>query len=152
MKNHEGYTDMTAYKAIKRVQNEEKKEYLSKYQKVENEIDRVLKSIYVLKNREVNVTAKINGMPRARSHHDLSDYVSLLNEKENKLIELQKKRETIKNEIKQRVEKLENQNEHDVIILRYINTFKWEHIADIMCYSVQHVHKIHASALMHFEI
>lgn len=151
-KNHEGYTDLTAYKAIKKIENEEKKEYLNRYKQVCMSIDRITKSIIALRNRSATPVINYDGMPRAKVHHDLSEQFSLLDEKQKKVRELTVEKENIKKEILGKAEKLENDKEYDVILLRYIDLMKWENIADIMGYTFQHVHRIHASALRNFEI
>ena len=87
-KNHEGYTDLTAYEAIKKIENEEKKEYLNRYKKVCNSIDRITKSIIALRNRSATPVINYDGMPRAKVHHDLSEQFSLLDEKQKKVREL----------------------------------------------------------------
>ena len=143
---------MTAYKAIKNVENEEKKEYLNRYKKICINIDRLSKSISVLRCRAVNPTVYLDGMPKAKNSHDLSNYAALLDEKQREVAELEEEKENVRKEITARAGKLENGNENDVILFRYIDLLKWEYIADIMGYSVQHVHRIHSSALRNFTI
>lgn len=51
-----------------------------------------------------------------------------------------------------RIEKMENEDEKDLLLYRYINLMKWEEIGEMMKYSRQQLHRIHSKALMNFKI
>lgn len=55
-------------------------------------------------------------------------------------------------EIKDRIEQLENEDEKDVLLYRYIKLMKWEDICTKMKYSWKQIHRIHSNALIHFKL
>ena len=55
-------------------------------------------------------------------------------------------------EITDKIERMDNEDEKDVLMYRYIRLMKWEDIAVKMEYSWQHIHKIHARALKNFQL
>ena len=91
-------------------------------------------------------------MPKGSNQTDLSSYAATLDGYEREyLSEIEYKQELCK-EIRDCIEKMERENEKDVLVYRYIELRTWEDIAVRMNYSWQHVHKIHSNALKNFII
>lgn len=54
--------------------------------------------------------------------------------------------------IRDRIERMSDENEKDVLFYRYIKGMKWEEIAVKMMYTYRNVTKIHGRALKNFQI
>lgn len=129
-------------------ENEKKKEYLRSYQKSLKREERICEDIQELRARKMFPSCGMgDGMPHGSNQTDLSDYIVILDELMESL-----KQERLNGAIKRRrieksIQKLSDENEAEVLKLRYIKGMKWEEIALEMEYSWQHVHRIHGSAL-----
>ena len=77
-------------------------------------------------------------------------------QKAQKQIELLKKERLEKvrcyQKIERQIRQMENEDEQEVLRLRYILGMKWEEVAVKMGYSWRQIHRIHSSALLNFEI
>lgn len=133
-------------------ENEQKKEYLKSYRRAIKREQDILDEIQRLRLDKMFPSVVNDGMPHGSSHSDLSDYVAILNEQ----IELLKKERLEKVRCYQKIEKqirqMENEDEQEVLRLRYILGMKWEEVAVKMGYSWRQIHRIHSSALLNFEI
>ncbi|MCQ4788753.1 DUF1492 domain-containing protein [Blautia obeum] len=54
--------------------------------------------------------------------------------------------------IERQIRQMENEDEQEVLRLRYIKGLKWEEVALKMNYSRKQVHRIHSSALKSFKM
>lgn len=54
--------------------------------------------------------------------------------------------------IERQIKQMENEDEQEVLRLRYITGLKWEEVALKMNYSWKWIHKIHGRALQNFKI
>lgn len=93
-----------------------------------------------------------DGMPHGSSHSDLSDYVAILDEQIELLKEERLEKAKCYQKIERQIRQMENEDEQEVLRLRYILGMKWEEVAVKMNYSWKWVHKIHGRALMNFKI
>ena len=93
-----------------------------------------------------------DGMPHGSSHSDLSDYVAILDEQIDLLKEERLEKVRCYQKIERQISQMENEDEQEVLRLRYILGMKWEEVAVKMNYSWKWVHKIHGRALMNFKI
>jgi len=91
-------------------------------------------------------------MPHASGCNDLSGYVALLDHEER--LYIKKRYLCIKKckEITDKIEGLENEDEKDVLLYRYIKLMKWEDICAEMNYSWRQTHYIHSRALNNFRL
>lgn len=71
---------------------------------------------------------------------------------EEKLKAERYKRMKVFEKISEQINKLEDQNEIDVLFYRYIRQLDWWKIAERMNYTERHIHRIHGEALVHFEL
>ena len=133
-------------------ENEEKKEYLKSYRRAVKREKDILDEIQRLRADKMFPSVANDGMPKGNSQSDLSDYIAILDEQ----IELLKVERLEKARCYQKIEKqikqMENEDEQEVLRLRYITGLKWEEVAVRMSYSWKHIHRIHSSALCNFKM
>lgn len=131
---------------------EEKKEYLKSYEKAVRQMERSAEKIKEMRLGQIIPAADNDGMPHAHNATDLSGYAALLDAEERKYLKMRYKCVRLCKEITDRIERLEYDNEKDILLYRYVRRMSWEQIAVKMGYSWQWVHKIHARALQNFKI
>lgn len=133
-------------------ENEEKKEYLKSYRRAIRREKDILDEIQRLRSDKMFPSVVNDGMPRGSNQSDLSDYIAILDEQ----IELLKVERLEKARCYQKIEKqirqMGNEDEQEVLRLRYITGLKWEEVAARMSYSWKHIHRIHSSALCNFKM
>jgi predicted DNA-binding protein (UPF0251 family) len=133
-------------------ENEEKKEYLRSYRRAVKREKDILDEIQRLRSDKMFPSVANDGMPKGSNQSDLSDYIAILDEQ----IELLKVERLEKARCYQKIEKqikqMENEDEQEVLRLRYITGLKWEEVAARMSYSWKHIHRIHSSALCNFKM
>ena len=128
----------------------QKKEYLKSYKKVVSQMERSDLRIREMRLNRMMPTIINDGMPHAHSNNDLSSYAALLDQEEKRYKKYRYQRAKKCKEIADRIEQLENEDEKDILMYRYIKLMKWEDIAVKMGFSWQHLHKIHSRALKNF--
>lgn len=129
-----------------------KKEYLKGYERAVRQMKRSEEKITEIRLSKIMPSANNDGMPHAHSNSDLSGYAALLDEEERRYIKTRYYRIKLCEEITNKIERMNNEDEKDVLTYRYIRLMKWEDIAVRMGYSWQHIHKIHARALKNFQL
>lgn len=133
-------------------ENEEKKEYLRSYRRAVKREKDILDEIQRLRSDKMFPSVANDGTPKGSNQSDLSDYIAILDEQ----IELLKVERLEKARCYQKIEKqikqMENEDEQEVLRLRYITGLKWEEVAARMSYSWKHIHRIHSSALCNFKM
>lgn len=132
--------------------SEEKKEYLRGYEKAVRQMKRQQDIIIELRCNKMFPSCIIDDMPRAHNSSDLSGYAVRLETEEKKYLKFRYQRIKKCQEIKNKIERLENEDEKDILIYRYIKLMKWENICTELEHSWQHTHRIHARALENLEI
>lgn len=97
--------------------------------------------------RAVNYTdVKVKEAPREH----VSDSVSRLENAEQELMESAAELEEKKIEIMKRIHRISRPEYVELLYLRYVEMMSWEAIAEKMCYSIQHLFKLHRKALTIF--
>lgn len=129
-----------------------KKEYLKGYERAVRQMKRSEEKITEIRLSKIMPSANNDGMPHAHNDSDLSGYAALLDEEERRYIKIRYCRIKLCKEITNKIERMNNEDEKDVLTYRYIRLMKWEDIAVRMGYSWQHIHKIHARALKNFQL
>lgn len=133
-------------------ENEEKKEYLKSYRRAVKREKDILDEVQRLRADKMFPSVANDGMPKGSNQSDLSDYIAILDEQ----IELLKVERLEKARCYQKIEKqirqMGNEDEQEVLRLRYITGLKWEEVAARMSYSWKHIHRIHSSALCNFKM
>ena len=137
---------------ILNTENEIKKEYLRGYEKAIRQMKRCEERLKEIRGSRTSISVASDGMPHAHNQSDLSSYAALLDQEERKYMKVRYIRIQKCTEITNKIERLENEDEKDVLLYRYIKLMRWEDIAVKMGYSWQHIHKIHSRALVNFKI
>lgn len=132
--------------------NEKKKEYLKGYERAVRQMQRIELSIKELRSNKMFPCVVSDGMPHALYSSDLSAYAAKLDREVRGYLKARYKRLKISTEIIDKIERMDNEDEKDVLMYRYINLFKWEDICIKMNHSWQHVHRIHSRALENFKM
>lgn len=129
-------------------ENEKKKEYLRSYQKSLEREERICEDIQELRARKMFPSCGTgDGMPHGSDQTDLSDYIVILDELTEGLKQERLNGAIQRKKIERSICAISDENEAEVLRLRYIKGMKWEEIALEMEYSWQHVHRIHGNAL-----
>lgn len=131
---------------------EKKKEYLKSYEQFIRQMKRSKERIDEMRLNIICPSVLSDGMPHASGGADLSSYAALLDQEERKYMKARYNRMKKCKEITDRIERLENEDEKDVLLYRYIKLMKWEDICVKMEYSLKHIHRIHSSALNNFKM
>ena len=136
------------------IQNEieEKKEYLKGYEKAIRQMERSEVKINEMRLNRICPSVNNDGMPHAHNNNDLSGYAALLDEEERRYMKARYNRIKTCKEISDKIERMENEDEKDVLMYRYIKLMKWEDICVKMQYSWKHIHRIHSKALNNFKM
>ena len=136
----------------KMTDNEKKKEFLKRYQKAVKREQDILDEIQRLRADKMFPSVCNDGMPRGSSQTDLSDYVAEIDAAIEDLKEERLEKIKIYREIEMRIRCMKDEDEQDVLRMRYIKGMKWEDIAAKMNYSYSGTLKLHGRALANIEI
>ena len=129
---------------------EQKKEYLREYEKAVRQMKRSEEKITEMRLSKIMPSADNDGMPHAHNNTDLSGYAALLDEEERRYMKARYRRIKICKEITDKIERMDNEDEKDVLVYRYIRLMKWEDICGKISKSWKQTHRIHARALKNF--
>lgn len=135
-----------------KTENDIKKEYLNQYQKSVRREKYILDEIQRLRADKMFPSVVNDGMPKGNKSSDLSDFMVLLDEEIEKLKSERLEKVKRYSDISRKIKAMENDNEKEVLTLRYINGLKWEEICIRMNYSWKQIHRIHSSALSNFNM
>jgi predicted DNA-binding protein (UPF0251 family) len=133
-------------------ENEQKKEYLKSYRRAIKREQDILDEIQRLRLDKMFPSVVNDGMPHGSSHSDLSDYIAILDEQIDLLKEERLEKVRCYQKIERQIRQMENEDEQEVLRLRYILGMKWEEVAVKMDYSWRQIHRIHSAALLNLKI
>ncbi len=133
-------------------ENEEKKEYLRSYRRAVKREKDILDEIQRLRSDKMFPSIANDGMPKGNSQSDLSDYIAILEEQIELLKAERLEKARCYQKIERQISQMKNEDEQEVLRLRYITGLKWEEVAVRMSYSWKHIHRIHSSALCNFKM
>lgn len=133
-------------------ENQRKKEYLKGYVYSLRKAQRLKEQIDALRSQQMFPSVNNDGMPHGNTHSDLSGYVARLDALISQLEHEQALAVRQYKEIHDRIHKMQEGAEKEVLIRRYLMGRTWEQIAVEMNYSYRFVLKIHGKALGNFEI
>lgn len=132
--------------------NEEKKQYLRRYQVAKRRVGLIQEEIEELRSSKTSPVGLGDGMPHGSGTSDLSGYAARLDELLREL-EAEKELQMVTyREIRQQIGMVPDAIEQEILSRRYLIGQSWEKIAVEMKYSYRHVTKLHGHALNHFEI
>lgn len=133
-------------------ENEEKKEYLKSYRRAVKREKDILDEIQRLRSDKMFPSVVNDGMPKGSSQSDLSDYIAILDEQIELLKAERLEKARCYQKIERQIRQMENEDEQEVLRLRYITGLKWEEVAVKMNYSYRRTLDIHGKALLSFKI
>ena len=128
------------------------KEYILQYQQIQREIEDIDRRMAQVRLKYAAPSAiNYSDMPKAHnSNHDLSDYVAKMDELTDYMISKYNRLRGIEIDIYMRVDRMENQQERELLRYRYIDGMTWTKIADALGTTERNVYFIHGRALRHF--
>lgn len=133
-------------------ENEKKKEFLKRYQKAVRREQDILDEIQRLWADKMFPSVCNDGMPRGSSQTDLSDYIAEIDVAIEDLKEERLEKIKIYRGIEMRIRRMKNEDEQEVLRLKYIKGMNLETVAEKMDYSYRTILDIHGKALKNFEI
>lgn len=133
-------------------ENEEKKRYLNGYRDCIRRERQLQEQIDALRSQQMFPSVNHDGMPQGNAHSDLSGYVARLDALISQLEHEQAMAVRQYKEIHDRIHKMQDGAEKEVLIRRYLMGRTWEQIAAEMDYNYRWVLRLHGRALRSFEI
>ena len=133
-------------------ENEKKKEFLRKYRRAVRREQDILDEIQRLRADKMFPSVCNDGMPRGSSQTDLSDYIAEIDAAIEDLKEERLEKIKIYREIEMQIRCMKDEDEQEVLRMRYIKGMKWEDIAEKINYSYSGTLKLHGRALTDIEI
>ena len=115
--------------------NEQKKEYLKRYRIARRREQQILEEIQKLRMDKMFPSLAIDGMPKGSNQCDLSDYAAAIDHQLELLKKERLQRIRIYGEIEQQIRSMTDEEEREILRLRYIEGRKWEKVAAEMGYS-----------------
>ena len=132
--------------------NEEKKQYLRRYQEAKKRAKRIQEEIEELRSSKTSPVGLGDGMPHGSGTSDLSGYAARWDELVREL-EAEKEMQIVTyREIRQQISMVPDPTEQEILSRRYLLWQGWEKIAVEMGYSYRNITRLHGYALQHFEI
>lgn len=132
--------------------NEEKKQYLRRYQAAKRRAEMIQEEIEELRSSKTSPVGLGDGMPRGSGTSDLSGYAARLDELLREL-EAEKEMQMVTyREIRQQIGMVPDPTEQEILSRRYLLEQRWEKISVEMNYDYRYVLKLHGKALLHFEV
>ena len=135
-----------------RNENDSKKAYLREYRRHGKRIKRIEAEINEIRSMKMYPSMNNDGLPHGSNQNDLSSYAAVLQEREEELYQEGLKQVQTYKDIAYRIDKLENQDERDVMFYRYIKGYDWWNIAQVMDYSESWIYELHGKALKKIKI
>ena len=130
------------------------KEYLLRYHTAYREAkDTEVRMAQIRLKYSAPAAIEYSDMPKAHSsEHDLSDYIVKMDELTDRLISKYTRCMAIEADILERLDRMEKQEEREVLRMRYIDGKKWEEIADRIGTVTRNIYFIHGRALRNFPL
>ncbi|MEI3523266.1 MAG: hypothetical protein V8Q36_03585 [Anaerotignum sp.] len=132
--------------------NEEKKQYLRRYQAAKRRAKMIQEEIEELRSSKTSPVGLGDGMPHGSGTSDLSGYAARLDELLREL-EAEKEMQMVTyREIRQQIGMVPDPTEQEILSRRYLLEQRWEKISVEMNYDYRYALKLHGKALLHFEV
>lgn len=133
--------------------NEEKKEYLWRYSEAKKDLERE-ELLYKEAVLSFYPSYSIGGDGGSGTHEakDLSDRIVREEMIKKRYLKKRYLKLKILTEIKDAIERLDDPDEKNVLVYRYILLKKWDVICQELDISWKQIHRVHSRALEHFEI
>ena len=130
------------------------KEYLSQAKYLDEQINNKIRQLSILNDMATKVTTTYSDMPRDSNQNisrqdsivtKIIDFQNEINQEVDALVDLKK-------EIYEKIQQVSNPEYRTVLERRYLCLETWEQIAVDMSYSIQHIHRLHSSALSEISV
>lgn len=132
--------------------NEEKKQYLRRYQAAKKRAKMIQEEIDELRSSKTSPVGLGDGLPHGSGTSDLSGYAARWDELVREL-EAEKEMQMVTyREIRQQIGMVPDAIEQEILSRRYLIGQSWEKIAVEMGYSYRNITRLHGYALKHFEL
>lgn len=129
-----------------------KKEYLRSYEKAVRQMERSELRLQEVQLSRICPAIVNDGMPHAHNSNDLSSYAVLLEKEKKKYLKCRYRRIKKCKEITDRIERLGDEDEKDVLMYRYIKLMKWVDIREKMGVTERQMYRMHSQALKNFKM
>lgn len=127
---------------------EDNKKFLRRYRLYVRQIKRLEDKLYCVDDRiESTQSPSISGMPGGGIPRTLSDDLNERDELNKRINSLIKESETIRDEILNCIDHLENPNESNVLEMYFIRDITLEAIAEILHYSTRQVSRLYRQGI-----
>lgn len=130
--------------------NEEKKQYLRRYQAAKKRAKRIQEEIDALRSSETSPVGLGDGLPHGSGTSDLSGYAARWDELMRELEAEKEMQMIVYREIRHQISMVPDPTEQEILSRRYLIGQSWEKIAVEMHYSYRQIIRIHGAALQHF--
>ena len=120
------------------------REYLENAVKIDQKIRDKWEQIQNLESMVTNMSASISDMPGSgnRNVHKFEDMIIKLTEQKDKLLMDLNELVKIKIEVMNMINQVDNWEQHEVLVERYINGLSWEEISVKLIYNIRHVFRL----------
>lgn len=132
--------------------NEEKKQYLRRYQAAKKRAKMIQEEIDELRSSKTSPVGLGDGLPHGSGTSDLSGYAARLDELLRELAAEREMQMIVYREIRQQIGMVPDPTEQEILSRRYLLEQRWEKISVEMNYDYRYVLKLHGKALLHFEV
>lgn len=130
----------------------QKKDYLKSYEKAVRQMERAELKMQEIRLSRIVPPVVNDGMPHAHNNSDLSSYAVLVDRAEKEYMKRRYQRIKKCKEITDRIERLEDEDEKDVLMYRYIKLLRWIDIQEKMGITERQMYRIHSEALKNFKL
>lgn len=125
-----------------------KKRYLKRYRKNVACINRLEKKLYLLDERIKSAkTPSLSGMPRGGVPVTIDELLSDKIELENRIKRLRRKNKTIKSEILEEIDSLDDPRYCEVLEAYFIDCLSIDEIAEREAYTSRHIYRLYDKAV-----
>ena len=121
------------------------KQWLSRARQCDREISVLMKAKNRERDRLLSMTASLDSDPVSHTAdpHKFDKYVELVDKMNRRIDELY----AIKKEVATVIDKVQDDQLREILLLRYVSVMTWEQIAVAMDMSYRHVCRLHGDAL-----
>ena len=126
------------------------KEYWEQAERLRRRINRKINEIHVLRQRAEGMNSSgSNDMPRSSSPDRCKMEVTVFKimALEQEVTEIQAEYDALLNDMEQRISSIDDADERDLLIKRYLEFKTWDTIAAEFGYSEQSIYRLHARAV-----
>ncbi len=125
------------------------KEYLGQAYRIDQRINSKLDQITTLRELVTRATSTLSDTPRgsSRNVHSMENIITKIVDLEDEINQDIENLVDLKRELVTAIKAIKNPEYQTLLELRYLCFKTWEHIAVDMNYSVQHIYRLHDSAV-----